>query len=623
MRRALRRMPPAAVRSSSTTRRRLVHGAIVLLAMAAANACAPVASAPVATAPETPPRAVLRAFQDEAALAQYHGALVEELLRRPLPPHAQVQPGPPHPGGAPAAPRAPRDYGEPRVRVHGDYLVVLRGGRLSTFRVAGGTLDRVAEVDALGPAGSSGDVSFRELLVSDAGVQVVAVEDGGVRTHVARFRLGADGRLAHRDGVLIRAAEGPSPGIDAIRQAGDGLVIVHHLDVRTRTADVRQVLPRAWSARAAADTGARATAPPQRVHRSASSLSWADRPVLSTATLCRGPDGELACTSSAVYTPDPEVVHVSPSALYLWTPLQYAVARAQYPERKVLYRLPFDGSAATALPVTGSPQRPESFMESADGHLNVSLLFDGWTPESGSLPPTLALLRVPFSAFGDGTGRIVPGHYRELPRLQGRQIGRFVGDWLVYATRPHTDYIVRHGLLQQAPPEALGIGRVRWAGGDAPSWFGGRTPVAALQAVRPDAAVALVGSGDRPELGYVRLADSIPASAIAVPGIHHLDETLYGIVHQPHGTDAGLLAVTTGVMPDPYSWRATGVAVVRYDVAGMRQIGQLAPRTEPAGQREVVPVFAHGRLFALLGDELVEAVEENGGLREIRRILLP
>jgi hypothetical protein len=97
-----------------------------------------------------------------------------------------------------------------------------------------------------------------------------------------------------------------------------------------------------------------------------------------------------------------------------------------------------------------------------------------------------------------------------------------------------------------------------------------------------------------------------------------------GVVPHPDNTaESGLLAVTTGVRPTRYSWRSTGVAFIRYDSAGIRQVGSLSLVGEPAEDREVVPIFAHGRIFVLLGGELVEAAEEDGALREVRRVRLP
>jgi len=88
----------------------------------------------------------------------------------------------------------------------------------------------------------------------------------------------------------------------------------------------------------------------------------------------------------------------------------------------MLFRLPLDGGAPSALGVEGTPVDQFSFLESEDGHINVLVRPDGagdwmWTAEWGRPPDadSLMLLRAPLSRFDDGRAQARDEWYRALP----------------------------------------------------------------------------------------------------------------------------------------------------------------------------------------------------------------
>jgi hypothetical protein len=345
-------------------------------------------------------------------------------------------------------------------------------------------------------------------------------------------------------------------------------------------------------------------------------MGWSPGPELHVVTVCGWKAAALDCASTVAYAPRPNVVHVSTHAVYLLT--------AHGEAGGVIYRIPLEGSAPSALQISGSTFSPHDFLESADGYLNVHILYDVRTEEARSRLPTPTLLRVPLSAFGDGRRTPDPRHYRALQRLGGFYYSHFADGWMVYGNRPHSDYMVQSGLIPATERERLGIGMLRWADTTAATWLPTRTSTQAFAPAGDGAVLALLGGGDSLALALLPLGGTARPSTMAAPVLEHWQGEMRGIVPHPDNTaEAGLLAVITGVRPTPYQWRSTGVVFIRYDSAGMRRIGEVSIGGEPAGDREVVPVFAHGRTFVLLGGELVEVAVEGDGIREIRRIPLP
>lgn len=586
-------------------------------AIASILASAACAHVPDTTAGPGRPQAGLRGFATQAELAAYHRELVEAILSKPRLGSAQIHAGypPPPPSGdsTPAPAPRPRIQGSPQLLAHGGHLVVLRNGRLTTIRVADGVLEPVTTADALGAGADTDGMFFYGLQETDEGVRVLAARtEGGItESHVAGYRVGADGQVVPGGGAVLRSAGGLYAGAHVTRRLGDRVVFYDRIEIPLRDPDPTAALPMVRGA----DGRLATTVDPRRVYRAVYPMNWATNPGLHVVTVCGPAGAEPACAATALYAPDPRVVHVSANAVYL---------RTEHGDEGLLYRMPLDGSAPSALRISGSTFSPHDFRESADGYLAVHLLHGGWTEESYSQLPTPTLLRVPLSAFDDGRRAPDPRHYRPLLRLGGFYYSRFAGEWMVYGNRPHSDYMVQSGLIPETEREQLGIGMLRWADTTAPAWYPTRAPAQAFASAGNDGVLALVGGGDRLALAYLPLRPPARPLVMAAPAVEHWKGEMSGVVPHPDNTaESGLLAVTTGVRPTPYEWRSTGVAFIRYDSAGIRQVGALSLSGEPADTREVVPIFAHGRIFVLLGGELVEVAAEGDGIREIRRMALP
>ena len=361
---------------------------------------------------------------------------------------------------------------------------------------------------------------------------------------------------------------------------------------------------------------------------------------IHTVTECDLAAPELRCRATSVLGPAGRTFYVSAHAVYVWV-TDYGWWR---PERErnqsMLYRLPLDGSAPSAVVVHGAPVDQFSFREDwEEGVLNVLVRSDGggdamWNPEFSS--GDVALLRVArLRDFGDGTDVLdprplsrtaAPGRQRlripkplrrRLPALRHRQqLGR---------ARQH-ERRRRRGQRRAAAASrnyrlSHGVDRIEAMGDDA-------VVIGADQRNLTFQAIELT-QGWRPQLGDRYQLES------AAQG----ETRSHAFFFKPEANDNG--EGTPGVL---------GLPVTRASRPGYRQLveGSAAitflsrenRRFLPLGELfsgdlrsandncrascvdwygNARPIFLRGRTFALMGYELVEGEVGPRQIREIRR----
>ena len=623
------------------TRSRIL-AAVALCALAPLAGCAPRAALP---GPQGP---TLRPFGSEAELARFQQRLVRDYEKR-------MEKNPPAPPPMPtAAPSAPGEVAyaakEPEaesvtnvqtagvdeggiVKVHGDHLVILRRGRLFTVRIGGDALRPVSAVDAFGPGVDPQGAWYDEMLVAGDMVAVIGYSYRRGGTEVGLFRIGADGRLTHRSTHQIRSGDYYSARNYASRLVGGRLVFYAPIEPEPRGGDAMAGFPavRRWGA---ADSTFRRTVDPTRVYRPAGGLSLEDDPVLHTVTVCGLEADDLDCRSTALYGPQGRVFYVSAGSVYVWaTPRRERDGEDRDARpRSVLYRMPLDGSAPTGLRVSGGPVDQFSFLESGDGHLNVLVRAEGqgdgmWASEvSGG---DAALLRVPLGSFGDGSRAAPASAYRVLPDPgPGPFQNRYVGDWLLYGA----------GNGWGPPrPDGSELFATRWADGEGAARLPVPHGVDRIEAMGSGAVV--VGSDGRDlHFSAVRLgARADTAGRYTRPGASQGELRSHGFFYRPETEDSGVLGLPVRGPSRP-GWEhlargSASVLFLRNDAFRFRELGDLAAddradaMTADDGCRascvdwygNARPLFLRGRIFALLGYELVEGAVRDGRIREVRR----
>jgi hypothetical protein len=250
-----------------------------------------------------------------------------------------------------------------------------------------------------------------------------------------------------------------------------------------------------------------------------------------------------------------------------------------------------------------------------------------WSAEwSGHQPPdSMALLRIPLAGLDDGRGEAAESWYRPLPAPPaGVFHNHFVGDHLVYGAgngwwRPTTDSAVAFV--------------VPWKGGEV-NRLGLPHGVDRIEVMGDDAVIIGAGGGNLHFSGVRLGSRPVIAQRFVMENASQGELRSHGFFYKAQDARSGMLGlpVREGAKP---GWRhlVEGSASVLFLRNGGRQftrLGSLASDPETAVNDNCKascvdwygnarPLFLRGRIFALLGYELVEGAIEANGIREIRR----
>ena len=516
------------------------------------------------------------------------------------------------------------------VKVHGDYLVMLRRGRLFTVAIGDGSLRPVSAVDAFGPDVDPANAWYDELLVSDGAVAVIGYSYARGGTEVGLFRIDDAGRLQHRSTYHLRSNDYYSSRNYASRLVDGKLVFYTPTYVSLNQEDPFGEFPAMRRWRRDAQPGEfRRILPATRVYQPGRRLDAGSGVALHTVTVCDLASDEMACEGTAVLGPPGRVFYVSPGAVYVWVSDWRRTDEKERDPASMLYRIPLDGGGPSALAVRGSPVDQFSFLESADRHLNVFVRADAdgdgmWHGETTG--GAASLLRVSLDAFGGGEAAAPAESYRALPSPTGYTFqNRFVGDYLLYGTGSGWGSPESGGATLYAVP---------WAEG-APTALALPHGVDRIEAMGPD---AVVGGTDGRNLHFsaVRL-DGRPelAQRYVSPGASQGELRSHGFFYKPDGRDSGILGLPIRGSAEPgYAHLRQGSASIlflRNRPQRFEELGELAARAAESGDDgcrascvdwygNARPLFLRGRIFALLGYEIVEGRLEGGAIREARRI---
>ena len=513
------------------------------------------------------------------------------------------------------------------VKAHGGYLVVLRRGRLFTIRIGGDALQPVSTVPAHGPDVDPSGTWYDEMLLGDGRVVVVGYSYARGGTEIGLFDLDAQGGLRYRATYQLRSNDYYSARNYASRLIGHKLVFYTPLHLNAYRLDPGDFMPalRRWHV-ASTPADFKRILPATRIHRTGTELELEDGVALHTVSICDLAQAPMRCESTAVLGPPGRVFYVSGDAVYVWaTPRRHGDGAHDGNRRRnasSVFRIPLDGSAPAGLRASGSPIDQMSFLQ-RDGHLNVLVGSDAdgegmWAADGRA--GALALLRVPLSAFGDGRGAARPADYRALPGPDNDHSvqNRFIGDWLVYGA----------GQGWRHAPASQAAYAVRYTGGT-PQRIALGHGIERIDALGRDA--VLVGNRDG-DLHFtsVRLGEAAahPTSVFVQRDAAQGDQRTHGFFYKPeaNAADAGTIG-----LPIVRGDNSAAVLYLRNQALRLSRHGTLEAASRDRRDDGCVascvdwygnarPIFLGGRVFALLGYELVEGETDARGLRERRRV---
>jgi len=522
------------------------------------------------------------------------------------------------------------------VKRRGDLLIVLHRGRLFTISIAGGKMKAVDVANAYPPDVDASNDWYDEMLVAGDRVIVIGYSYGRGGTEINRFHLDTAGNLSHEDAYEFRSNDYYSSRNYASRLIGNKLILYAPIEIYDwRRDDPFSAFPgiRRWTGKA--------EAPFKRVG-SARQVYYTpllrDVPVTTvhSITSCDVTTRVINCNATSLLGPDGSTFYVSGRAVYVWTSPAWGNPRS----KSILYRLPLDGSAPSAIGVRGAPTDQFSFQEDADV-LNVLVRSDSegdrmWSAEFSE--GKVALLRVPLSRFGDGANSATRKQYRMLPTPKSTAYGtfqnRFAGSYVLYGLGESWGTPKDRGsILTVVPldggavtelPLIHGVDRLDLMGRDAIA-IGSSDKNLYFSAV-------VLAPGAKPKLG----------DRYVMEGASQSETRSHGFFFKPEAGPNGAVDGDYGVLGLPVAHPATpgftqlfqdsaGMVFVRRSAGQFRPLGELDSHAEGAVDDKCVascvdwygnarPIFMSGRTFALMGYELVEGDVGEKAIKEAGRI---
>jgi hypothetical protein len=519
------------------------------------------------------------------------------------------------------------------VKAHGDYLVILRRGRLFTVRVGDGAPRPVAMVDAFAP-GATPASWYDEMLVEGNTVVVLGYGYNSGGTEVNLFDLDAGGHLTYRSTLFVRSSDYYSSRNYATRVVGHQLVM--YLPVPLTSYENRDA-PNLPAVRYSRGDSWTSVIDYGHLYRPVQSAGTS--PLVHTVLFCDLRVAPTQCRAEGVIGPYSRTFYVSGRAVYVWVtggrdartadPDPSAGARESAPGA-VLYRFPLDGSDPGAIAARGAPVDQFSFRET-DEELQVLVHADGggdgmWGPEVTR--GALALLRVARARFGADVADVPREAYRALPGAGESYTlqNRFVGTYLLYGTG--NGWVPAGSTAQhQVFAHAIDSGET--------------TPLAlphAVDRIEPLGRDAVVVGSEGNDLHFTALAlDARPtvADSYVRQGASQGETRSHGFFYNPDGERSGVLGLPLRSAGQPgYMQLAEGsaeVAFLRVRALHFTPLGGLrasAMQTAPQdGCRascvdwygNARPIFYRGQILALMGYELLAGRIANEQMEETAR----
>lgn len=514
------------------------------------------------------------------------------------------------------------------VKVHGDHLVVLRRGRLFTVAIGADALKPISNIDAFAPDIDPSSTWYDEMLISGNTIAVIgySYERGG--TEVGLFDITNEGRLSYRSTYHLRSNDYYSSRNYASRLIGSKLIFYAPQYLYAGAEDPFQSFPavRKWHKGATATEFQRIT-PATRVYRPESNFTLDYVTALHTVTVCDLANGGFDCQATAVIGPPGHVFYVSPDSVFVWA----SVWNRNSEFKSMLFRMPLDGSSPSALGVAGSPIDQFSFLQSEDQHLNVLVSSRGkgdgmWQAEMAY--GDVALMRIPITSFSDGSDSVPAANYRRLPKPEGYGFqNRFVGNYLIYGTGTGWGY-------PQQNKDKWNLFVVDWKRGDSH-----QLPLDhSVDRIEQMGSDAVIVGTDGKDLHFssLRLGQWPEiVSRYTRKEASQGEQRSHGFFYKPDGDETGMLGLPISV-PGRAGYKhlfenSAAILFLRNDSLQFREVGELGshPYKEIDDQCRAScvdwygnsrPLFLRGRVFALLGYEIVEGRLDDGRMHELRRI---
>jgi hypothetical protein len=537
------------------------------------------------------------------------------------------------------------------VKQIGPFLLVLQDGRVFSIDTRKG-LALASRANVYRDPKS--DVWYDEMLVEGDRVIVTGYSYKEEATEISVLALDRENGTLRAEGVfLISSDDYYSVSNYATRIVGDRLIVYTPFEPERLLHADRIPVIRRWLPEAERESRKEQGHPLLDARDIYRPVQRTSNPVIHSISVCPlgqvKPGSSLSCTVTAFMAPTAAEMFVSPDDVFLWTWPGYRETGwtdechlADRPARRdvmpaSVFRLPLHGGEPGVAGISGIPLNQFS-MDSQSGEFRA---LAAWWPFRCYPPDDVALdvafLKLPHRLFATRFGAVDDARITPVPSPGTRRVeNRFADDWVVYGGRKSWDsyppddedgpqtaraVAVPIGAPEQArifdfPHSILRIERV---GNDM-----------VLDGYHDDRglSVTLLKLGHEPRIGSMLRLDQRYESE----GRSHAFNSVVG----PDGS--GLVGIPTVVAKRKagrWWWRSddSDVSILTLSAAGgLGSAGALHARSgdpDPSYQCEVScidwygnarPIFTDGRIFGLMGTELVEGRLDSGQISELQRL---
>jgi hypothetical protein len=249
-----------------------------------------------------------------------------------------------------------------------------------------------------------------------------------------------------------------------------------------------------------------------------------------------------------------------------------------------------------------------------------------WAAESTA--GSVALMRIPIMSFSDGSEIVPASSYRRLPKPEGYTFqNRFVGNYLIYGTGSGWGYPTK-----QSDKSNLFI--VDWSRGNSHQL----TLPHGVDRIEQMGSDAVIVGTDGKDLHFssLRLGQwPEVVSRYTRKEASQGELRSHGFFYKPDGDTSGMLGLPISV-PGRAGYKhlfesSAAILFLRNDSLQFREVGELGSQPERAVDDQcrascvdwygnARPLFLRGRVFALLGYEIVEGKLDDGRMQELRRV---
>ncbi len=544
------------------------------------------------------------------------------------------------------------------VKANTEFLVILRRGRVYVVRHSDETLEQVSSIDAFPPGDSNPDDTwYDEMLVHQGMVIVIGYSYGGDGTEISRFQLSNLGELTYRDTHYLSSSDYYSSSNYASRMIG-GTFFTYTPTLFT--ARWREELPFLERRR---EDGSRI-----RIGSTLLSTSMGlGAPLLIDPspladmmhgiTSCDVLSPAMACSTRTVLGTEASEYYFNRDAAYIWTGTGHinGWGRASQDWGKILYRIPLDSAEdPTAMAVEGVPIDQFSFHEDMETDslfvmttgdfeydYHVELGLTTWDVEAAIGGNSLA--RIPLDQMGNGAVQLPRALYRALPETRGRVQNRYVGRHLMYGSGYYGAGDEPPDLFV-TPLDESWVQRIALPHG-----------VSRLDRLGSDGVAIGRGEGDALGFSAIEFAEDRPGATLGstymFPAAEEGENRSQAFYWRPDADNpdsgGGLMALPVNKEIEGYDFYYLGSSTAMFYLE--RRDGALFPMGELGTQpdEEVIaaaqkmeeleeagecqascvdwygnsrPIFIGERIFALMGDQIVEGSLAGGRITEERRI---